>query len=132
MASPMPDFDPDTLSLSYPPHWSELAAAEQELRRQAELWGEQNHPLIPCVTDLGEPADSVRARYEDGANRWKEYNDRSVRYDRLGWHGILLEEVFELLSEEDPDKQYTEAIQVAAVALNIAGSIRRKKAKEAA
>lgn len=88
-------------------------------------WGEQNHPLIREQS----ASWAQRKLYEAEANHYKGLNDYLAAKGLLGWDSILLEEVFEALSEEDPDNQYTELIQVAAVALNAAQSIRRN-AKE--
>lgn len=100
----------------------------QERKDQDFRWGEQNHPM---TLGVGWQDD-----YESQADTWKSENTLRVQIanrdgvpsDRnAAWDGILLEEVYELLSEGDPDKQYTEAIQVAAVALNIAQGIRRRQ-----
>lgn len=107
----------------------EVYDAVAELRRQAELWGEQNHPLIGA--DYEAQRSLIVASYKNEALRQKYETNLSAKNGTIGWDEILLEEVFELVSEEDPDNQYTEAVQVAAVALNIAGSIRRRQAKGA-
>ncbi|MGL5825583.1 MAG: hypothetical protein ACRCYU_12350 [Nocardioides sp.] len=43
----------------------------------------------------------------------------------MGWDTILQEEVFEALSESNPEKAVAELIQVAAVAVAAADSLRR-------
>lgn len=106
-----------------PENWVELGQAEKELNRQDELWGDQSH--LPDV----EPVSSgwvQRLVYKNLADGWKETNAQRVADGTIAWDGILLEEVFEALSEEDPVKQYEEFVQVAAVALQWAGAIRRR------
>lgn len=103
-----------------------------ELDRQHELWGEQNHPLLADFSDYEVPYGVQREYYARKEVQYQLHNDVLSKEGLLGWDTILLEEVFEALSEEDPDKQYTELIQVAAVALNAAMSNRRNKNKEAA
>ncbi|MGW3992175.1 hypothetical protein ACWEF6_01680 [Amycolatopsis sp. NPDC004772] len=118
----MPDED-DFGSLVVPDKWADLSAAEREMDRQDALWGEQNHPDIG-----GElPGDWSRL-YAGNADRWKALNAERVHYGQLGWDGILLEEVYEALGEADETKMREELIQVAAVALQWAGAIRRRQA----
>jgi hypothetical protein len=80
-----------------------------EREDQDERWGEQNHPILIDPDWVY----SYLARAED----WKEHNDASANAGALGWDGILLEEVYEALSETDPEKRREELIQVAAVAV---------------
>jgi hypothetical protein len=124
MASPMPDFE--DLDVVDPPFWAELGAAETELHRQDALWGQQDHPL------LGYNAEARRLSFEALAEHQKEVNDARAERGACDWAGILEEEVYEALGEVDPEKQIEELVQVAAVALNAARSIRRNTRKEAA
>lgn len=101
------------------PHGQELSECENELHNQDRKWGQQDHP------DLNE--NTTRDFYETLANIWKNTNDRRARIGDLSWEGILLEETYEALAEEDPEKLAAELVQVAAVALQWVASIRRRK-----
>lgn len=98
-----------------------LDGVREEVGRQDERWGEQNHPLHGGEV----PAKAVDA-YSLRADSWKAINAERAEAGRLGWDGILLEEVFEALAEDEPVKQLAELEQVAAVATNAAISIRRR------
>lgn len=81
----------------------------RERERQIEKWGEQHH------------ADGTGSRgYEVAAHQYKRSNDLIAAGDMIGsperWDFILLEEVYEALSETDRLKLRTELVQVAAVA----------------
>lgn len=76
---------------------------------QIEKWGPQDHPSFLGETDL--------RKYLAQASYYKQMNDARVREDKLCWDTILLEEVFEALSEPDPALRRAELIQVAAVAI---------------
>lgn len=104
-----------------------LASVNEECIRQDQLWGEQNHPLRPnkYQTHFSGSRLFTRGYYENEAALWKAANDARVEGGALGWDGILLEEVFEALAEDDAERAITELIQVAAVALSAAKSIRR-------
>jgi hypothetical protein len=85
-----------------------VAEIADERVRQVERWGQQDHPSFlnhPLPRDYGKQAD-----------RWKAINDARVETDSLTWDGILLEEVYEALAEEDPIARRIELVQVAAVA----------------
>lgn len=84
---------------------------EVALEREAQIaqWGTQDHPSLWGETD--------RRSFERTSKFWHEVNDARVQLDSLSWDGILLEEVFEALSEIDPLLRRMELIQVAAVAL---------------
>jgi hypothetical protein len=101
----------------------DIEATQREMRRQDDMWGEQNHPDYP-----GDVARSRgHARYAAAADAWKAENAERAASGRLAWDGILLEEVYEALGESDEDKMREELIQVAAVALQWAGAIRRRR-----
>lgn len=90
-----------------------LAAVLAERERQEVLWGEQNHP------DTGGSLPTLwREQSALNAEKWKSVNDERVKYGQLGWDGILMEEIYESLAEEDPDKLRTELVQSMAVILN--------------
>ena len=73
----------------------EIAA---ERRRQVTRWGRQDHPSIG-------PAGS--APFGPVADRWKAINDARMGTGAHSWDAILLEEVFEALSEADPASRRT-------------------------
>lgn len=93
-----------------------------EVQRQVEKRGEQNHADISRY----DHAPSARSEYGSRANRWKEANDGRAKYGNTAWDGVLLEEVYEALAEEDPARIRAELVQVAAVAVNWIGAIDRR------
>lgn len=99
-----------------------ISAALAERERQELLWGEQNHPDVS-------PAEWATRRedHDEEAARWKRLNALRVDHGHLAWDGILLEEVFEGLSEEDPERLTTELIQAMAVIMNWVECIGRRK-----
>ncbi|NEA21580.1 hypothetical protein G3I70_08560 [Actinomadura bangladeshensis] len=109
-----------------------LALAEVQAERAR--WGEQNHPdLDPHDIDA-----VTRHQYAFRAQRWKEFNAQRAEtgcevknrnpaaVPCTAWDGILLEEVYEALAEEDPVKLRDELIQAAAVAIAWAEAIDRR------
>lgn len=86
-----------------------------ERDRQETLWGGQTHP------------DGTSAEYAWIANAYREACNQATDKGTLAWHDIFLEEVFEALSEEDPEKLETELIQAIAVAVNWVEDLRRKR-----
>lgn len=88
-----------------------LREVEAERVQQDRKWGQQDHPDV-------RPRVGLDTRYGYGihANHWKAENDLRARDKSLAWDGILLEEVYEALAEEDPDQLRAELVQVAAVA----------------
>ncbi len=92
--------------------------------RQEERWGEQNHP--PLAPESAHWAR--RILYGAEAEEWKRENASRVQGDALAWDGILLEEVYEALAEEDPTRIREELIQVAAVAVCWVQAIDRQEA----
>lgn len=109
--------------MSYPTY---LSRVEREIRderaRQDAKWGEQNHP----ANDPHDIGMVVRNEYAFRAQRWKEINAHRAEYgcgqtqpptegSCTAWDGVLLEEVYEALAEDDPAKLRTELIQTAAV-----------------
>ncbi|TDC67602.1 hypothetical protein [Streptomyces hainanensis] len=116
-----------------------LADVAHVRRRQDLRWGEQNHPaLAPCADGT-----TTRTGYEASADRWKEINDARARasdtidrcpagaspHPHTAWDGILLEEVYEALAEEDPAAVRAELVQVAAVAVAWIEAIDRRTAR---
>ena len=99
-----------------------------ERQRQDERWGVQDH-------DIYMPGDyDAPAHYAEMAEAWKKANDERVaaltpirpKGEEAAWDGILLEEVYEALSEVDPARQREELIQVAAVAVAMIECIDRR------
>lgn len=98
-----------------------LAEVHAERIAQDEKWGQQDHPDY-----MENTLPWAILEYRAHANLWKTTNALRVnRMKRLGvpsgqtcaWDGILLEEVFEALSEEDPVLARQEWVQIAAVAV---------------
>jgi hypothetical protein len=56
---------------------------------------------------------------------YRGYTEEAVRLRSLTWRHILLEEVYEALAEEDPERLRTELLQVAAVCASWIASIDR-------
>ena len=82
-----------------------LNEIEDERDRQNEKWGEQNHP------------DGTSSEmWSPNAKLWKFRCDKAALAGSVTWKHILLEEVFEAISEEEPARIREELIQVAAVA----------------
>lgn len=101
---------------------------EEEVKRQRDLWGEQNHPdklaHSPGVETL------FLNHFGEEAEEWRGVNSFRVNAGHLTWDGILLEKVYEALAESDPDKLTTELIQAAAVIVNWVDCIKRRKKNE--
>lgn len=88
-----------------------------ERDKQTEAWGDQHHASFR--------SEQTRLQAERQADSWKQINDSRANEDTLTWDGILLEEVYEAISEADPVLRVEELVQVAAVALAEAESIWR-------
>jgi hypothetical protein len=87
-----------------------------ELNRQNEKWGEQNHPMKPEDVDFKAMADGA-----------KKICDSMEGTEKQTWFYILQEEFFEVFAEEDPEKQNEELIQLMAVAARmIEGNTKRQ------
>lgn len=93
-----------------------------ELDRQDEKWGQQDHP----DRSPSEIADDL-VFHRNVAEGWKWMNAARVKSGALAWDGILLEEVYEALSETDEEALEAELIQVAAVAQQWVAAIRRRR-----
>lgn len=106
----------------------------EELCRQDEKWGVQNHPggtgptTMPLnVLAMISPAALSGARAPHLATTAKRINDMHVSSGRLTWTDILLEELFEALAEpEGSEALRTELVQVAAVAIQWVLAIDRR------
>lgn len=116
-----------------------MVDVKDEVDRQLRKWGVQNHPMgvhpdsnvleddgkgkyVPLIQALN------NAEFEKHA---RDRTDTSAAAGTLTYEKILTEEYGELLGAEDPQKAYDEAIQVAAVAVSMAASIRRNEMKSA-
>jgi hypothetical protein len=95
----------------------------QERLSQIARWGQQDHPSSASELD--------RKRAEKNADHWKQRNDARAEAGILSWDGILLEEVWEALAEEDETRRREELIQVAAVAAAEVEAIDRRLAAQA-
>lgn len=104
-----------------------LSLTSIELAAQDKKWGQQDHPILP---DNGYDY-MTQGLYFTEERKWQKLNARRVKKGCLSWDGVLLEEVYEALSETDDDAQEVELIQVAAVALQMVMALRRKKIAKA-
>ena len=97
-----------------------------EIWRQDEKWGEQNHPSFP--SEEFTPHWRRPAYYciptEEAA---KSSTEAMFRAKQGTWGDILIEEVAEAIEAADDDHLIEELIQVAAVALQWAGSVERNR-----
>ncbi|HWO60244.1 MAG TPA: hypothetical protein VNO31_09445 [Umezawaea sp.] len=110
---------------------SVLAEIAAERAEQDAKWGQQNHPdRMPADYPVGDtPSAELAAVHWKNTNaaRVAWMNERGVPRDRnAAWDGILLEEVYEALAEEDLAKLRAELVQVAAVAAAWIASIDRR------
>lgn len=101
-----------------------LAQIYAERKRQEQLWGEQNHPLLN--------ASNLSKVFAGRAEAWKECNQDRVRQGDLSWDGILLEEIYEALAERNPMAMRAELVQAAAVIVNMIECIDRQAGQRAA
>lgn len=82
-----------------------LLNIEAERRRQDAKWGIQS---LPYGTD---------ETYEATARFFQRQNDVQYEHGQSNWTSVLLEEVYEALSETEPERLREELVQVAAVAV---------------
>jgi hypothetical protein len=117
-----------TCGTDYGPAVSDDVATERA--RQDEKWGAQNHPdgTGPGTLPLRALADlDVQRSARWLAERAKSLTDTRFRAGDGTWRDILLEEVFEALAEDNPERLRTELVQVAAVAQQWAEAIDRRR-----
>lgn len=102
-----------------------LAEVDRELDLIESVFGEQDHPngTGPELQLL-----DTLARYSSLRNVAQAQTDVRAAAGSVTFADILLEEVFESLAEDDPDKLRAELIQVAAVAAQWIEAIDRKDA----
>lgn len=95
-----------------------------ERGRQDQKWGEQNHPdgtgkrIWPAL---------FRLPMDESAGIAKAQVDLDASRGRSTYAGILLEEVFEVMAESDPQALREELVQVAAVAVQWVEAIDRRE-----
>lgn len=105
-----------------------LAEVKEERERQHEKWGEQDHP--DYCSDWRNSPEYARGENLIRANNWKLENARRVAEGSISWDGILLEEVFEALSEEDPARLREELVQSSAVITAWVEAIDRRASRD--
>lgn len=115
MTAPAGEF----ILLTAGPTTTVLAAVAAERTRQEQQWGQQSHPDRSLL--------SHRRDASSQASFWKAENAYRAKVGHISWDGILLEEVFEALAEEDPAKLRAELVQVAAVAAAWVEAIDRRQ-----
>lgn len=98
------------------PRRTMLDLVKDEMERNLKRWGEQNHADGTCP----------KAYYRKLTD-CRYFNQEAVKDNRLTWKLILEEEVLEAFCETDPQRLQDELIQVAAVALQWAEAIKRRK-----
>lgn len=100
-----------------------LSQIALEQSRQFAKWGDQSH------VSFGGFGIGI---YVDLADVYKVANDKR-EHGRITplWDLILLEEVYEALSETDPQKQIEELIQVAAVCATAINNLKKRIADNA-
>lgn len=92
---------------------------DAERQRQLAKFGDQHHP-----DGTGD------RRWADAANVVRGEVDDAARAGLTTWNGILREELFEVLAEEDPVRLHTELVQVAAVCAAWIADIDSREAAE--
>lgn len=109
-----------------------LVEVTHELINQDDKWGEQNHPNGTGPMYLFWPAVASKSfTYGPLAEKAKQSTDNAATHGGLNYADIFVEEVFEALAEEDPQKLRAELIQCAAVAVAWVEKIDRDTAKKA-
>jgi hypothetical protein len=88
---------------------------------QDEKWGPAPQSFLDRLDGTAYP-DSAEI-----ADMARELTEEAAREGTLSWSAILLEEVYEAMAESDPDKLYAELIQVAAVAVSWAETIKARQ-----
>lgn len=105
---------------------------QDELNRQDEKWGEQNHPNGTGPDHVMWPAVAVKVKsYGAIADAAKQATDTAAKLGGLTYADILLEEVFEAMAEADAARLRAELIQSAAVCVAWIQKIDRDKAGKA-
>lgn len=92
-----------------------LARVRKEREDNIAKWGVQTHESYR--------GETARRQYEKNEAHFKKIWDAQKAKGRRTWDVILLEEVYEAVSELDPEERIYELVQVAAMALAEAESI---------
>ncbi|ONI83991.1 hypothetical protein ALI22I_34080 [Saccharothrix sp. ALI-22-I] len=82
-----------------------LSLVRGERISQDAQWGVLDHP------------DGTGPAFAAMLKDWREYVDMAATYGMLTWRDILVEELFEVLCEQDPERLGTELVQLAGVAV---------------
>lgn len=101
-----------------------FSAIEAERLRQDELWGEQNHPILASTME------SERKTLKEILVQFRKINEQAAEVGNLSWYPIIMEEVFEALTETDEEAQIEELIQAAAVLVAMIECLYRKRSRE--
>ena len=104
----------------------------RERTAQDKKWGEQNHrngtgPKTTPVAGIVRVSGIAMNPASELASEAKKATDKKTAAGHLTYADIFLEEVFEALAEEDPEKLRVELIQCAAVAVAWIEKIDRDK-----
>lgn len=108
------DLDEIYIDIPGPLHYL-LPIVQQEINKQDEKWGEQNHPCrnVLLTYKLNSP------------DYYKEVCDERAQVGTVTWADIALEELSEAIYEEDIHKRKEEVIQLGAVCVQWAAKIER-------
>ena len=96
-----------------------------ERHRQIELWGHNTDTPDGTGPNVLWASASGTAGFVEVAFR-EEYNDHAKSGEPLTWMHFLREEFAEAMQESDPDRLYTELIEVAAVAVSWCEKLRTR------
>lgn len=102
------------------PRIESVTAVLQEMQKQNDRFGEQNHKDGTCP----------KAYYRNLTD-CRYFNQEAVKRNDLSWKLILEEEVLEAFCETDPQRLQEELVQIAAVAMQWCEAIKRRKASGA-
>lgn len=93
-----------------------LADIGEERERQFAKWGAQHHPDATGPRQYLADSRGRQRRFAEWRDEQRDRTDDMALGGQTWWSDVLLEEVFEALSEDDPDALRKELVQVAAVA----------------
>lgn len=82
---------------------------DQAMKDQDDKWGVTDNP------DISPEDPGIYSYYSAQAEDWKSVNNFRAMRGSIAWDGILLEEIYEALAEEDPARLREELIQAGAV-----------------
>lgn len=101
-----------------------------ETDKQIEKWGVQDHPMGTGPEQRLLRHTDINLDLRTGSELERIFRNKTDRLFKEGtgtYWDILLEEVFESGSEDDPEKLEVELIQVAAVAVSMIAASRRAR-----